>query len=74
MMASPPPARLAVLIARTEARLNASYELAQMSADTLRQAREAAWRSRQLLAQRVEDEPSKVKRHEGRNTGDVSEA
>jgi hypothetical protein len=73
MMTSPPLDRLGTLVAMAEERLNASHELAQMIAETLLQAREASWRSQQLLAQRGEDEPSKVKRREVGNAGDVCE-
>jgi len=57
MTARPPLDRLAALIARAEERRNCSYELAQVIGESLLHAREATWRSRQLLAQRHVEQP-----------------
>ena len=51
MMAPAPRDRLAPVIANAEERLTRSHELAQVIGETLLQARDATWRSRQLLAE-----------------------
>jgi hypothetical protein len=57
MMTPVPPDRLTALIVRAEERLNRSHQLLQQIEDSLLQAREATWWSRELLAQDRDEGP-----------------
>ena len=57
MMTPVPPDRLTILIAGAEERLNRSHQLLQQIEDSLLQAREATWWSRELLAQDRDEGP-----------------
>jgi hypothetical protein len=66
--------RLAARIATAEERLNRSHELAQVIGETLLRARDASWRSRELLAEGRDEEPLKVRQRDPPNAGDDCEA